>query len=94
MENEFITRRRLIVILVTVTVMVFIGLVWLIARLGPWQLLGVPKSTLTPDALVMQNCAYPISYWKAHPELYPSQVVIGGTVYQERELEALLADDS
>jgi hypothetical protein len=94
MENEIVNRRWLIVTLVTVTVVIFLGLVWLIAVFKPWNLLGLEGSTGTPDAQGLTNCTYPVSYWKAHPELYPAQLIIGGTVYKERELEALLADDS
>jgi hypothetical protein len=93
MENEILTRRGLIILLVSVTVVIFIGLVWLIARLQPWVLLGVQGSTATPQVQIMANCTYPVAYWKTHPELFPSQIIIGGTTYKEKELEALLTDN-
>ena len=95
MENGLTTKRGLILILVIATVAVFIGLVWLIATFVPWNLLGFPSPSITATARrVEKNCTYPISYWKEHPELYPPQMIIGGIVYKERELEALLADET
>ncbi len=94
MENEIVSRRRQIFILVAASVVVFIGLVWLIAAIRPWDLLGVEISTQTASQPVVRDCTRPITYWKAHPELYPPQVLIGGVAYEETELEALLSDDS
>ena len=94
MENETLNRRWLIISLVTVTVVIFLGLVWLIAVFKPWNVFGLQGSTATDSGMGITNCTYPVSYWKAHPELFPAQLIIGGTVYKERELEALLADDS
>lgn len=94
MENEIISRRGLIVLLVVVTVVIFVGVVWLIARYLPLGLLGIAKPTATTSQLVKGNCTYPVTYWKEHPELFPPQIIIGGTVYQDRELQALLAHDS
>lgn len=94
MENEITTKRGLILILVVATVAVFVGLVWLIATYMPWNLLGFSSPSVTATAWTERNCTYPVSYWKAHPELYPPQMVIGGTIYKERELEALLSDET
>ncbi len=94
MENEFVSRRRQIFILVAASVVVFVGLVWLIAAIRPWDLLGVQIPTQTASQQVVRDCTRPITYWKAHPELYPQQVLISGVAYQETELEALLSDDS
>ncbi len=94
MDNEIVSRRRLIFILVGASVVVFIGLVWLIAAIRPWDLLGLELPTQTASRQVVRDCTRPITYWKAHPELYPAQVFIGGVAYQETELEALLSDDS
>ena len=94
MENEIINKRRLIVIMVVVTVVIFVVLVWLITTYQPWDLLGLPGPNTSPTEPVATNCTFPLVYWKAHPELYPSQIVIGGIVYKERELGALLSDDT
>ncbi len=94
MENETLGRRRLIIILVVTSVVVFVGLVGLIISRLPLNGLGRQSSTPTSAELISQDCTHPIGYWRVHPELYPPQIIIGGTAYQERELEALLADDS
>lgn len=80
--------------MVVATVIIFVVLVWLIATYIPWDILGLQGPKTSPNVPVVTNCTLPIAYWKAHPELYPSQMVIGGIVYKERELEALLSDDS
>ena len=95
MENEITTKRGLIVILVVATVAVFIGLVWLIATYVPWNLLGFPNPSITATVTQMeQNCTYPISYWKEHPELYPPQMVIGGIVYEAKDVREILANET
>ena len=95
MENEITTKRSLIVILVVATVAVFIGLVWLIATYVPWNLLGFPNPSITATVTQMeQNCTYPISYWKEHPELYPPQMVIGGIVYEAKDIREMLANET
>jgi hypothetical protein len=94
MEREIIAKRRLVIILVLVTVVIFIGLVWLIASSRPWNLLGLQPSTGTAGLQAARDCTMPVAYWKAHPELFPSQVYIGGVAYGEIELEALFSDDS
>jgi hypothetical protein len=73
---------------------VFIGLVWLIAATHPWDVLGVQNPTHTAGSQQARDCAHPVTYWIEHPELYPPQVFIGGVTYQETELKALLMDDS
>jgi hypothetical protein len=93
MDTELTSKRWLVIALVVVTIIIFIGLVWLIATFVPWNRLGFQSPSATASAQVAADCTYPISYWKEHPELYPPQMVIGGVVYTERELEALLSDD-
>jgi hypothetical protein len=93
MDNELSSKRGLVVVLVVMTIIIFVGLVWLIATFIPWARLGFQSPSATATAQVVKDCTYPISYWKEHPELYPPQMIIGGVVYTERELEALLSDD-
>jgi hypothetical protein len=95
MENEIFKKRGLILILIMVTVVIFIGLVWLIATYVPWNLLGFPSPSYTAAALrVEKNCTYPIAYWKEHPELYPSQMVLGSKVYRANEINEVLSGES
>jgi len=95
MENEITTKRGLILILVVATVAVFIGLVWGISTLVPWNLLGFPSPSITATvALVEKSCTHPVSYWMEHPELYPPQMVIGGKVYEAKDLRGILADET
>ena len=94
MENELITKRRLIILLVIATVVIFVALVWLIAKSLPWGRGGTQDPTATTGVLVARDCTHPVGYWKDHPELFPAQMIIGGIAYQDRELEALLSDDS
>ncbi len=95
MENEITTKRGFILILVVATVAVFIGLVWLIATFVPWNLLGFPSPSITATAArVEKNCTYPISYWMEHTESYPPQMVIGGIVYEAKDLREILADET
>jgi hypothetical protein len=93
MDNELSSRRGLIIALIVVTILIFVGLVWLIATYLPWSQLGLQSPSATMSDQVSQDCAYSITYWREHPELYPAQVVIGGVVYQQRELEALLTTE-
>ena len=95
MENEITTKRGLILILVVATVAVFIGLVWGIATFVPWNLLGFPSPSITATARrVEKNCTYPVSYWMEHVESYPPQMVIGGKVYEAKDLRGILADET
>lgn len=95
MENEITTKRGLILILVVATVAVFVGIVWGITTLVPWNLLGFSSPSSTPTAVrVEKNCTYTLSYWMEHPESYPPQIVIGGTVYDEKDLRGILADET
>lgn len=94
MDNETFTRRRLFIVIIVVTVLIFIALLWFVATRLPWNRLGFEKPTSTFSLQLARNCTYPLTYWEAHPELYPTKVIIGGVVYRERELEALLSDDS
>jgi hypothetical protein len=92
MENELSSRRGFIIALIVVTIFIFVGLLWLIATYLPWGQLGLQSPSATATGQVLQDCTYPLAYWREHPELYPVQVVIGGVIYQQRELEALLTD--
>jgi len=93
MENEITTKQGLILILVVATVVLFIGLVWLIATFVPWNLLGFSSPSITATAVrAEKNCTYPVSYWMEHPEAYPPQMVIGGSVYEAKDLREILAD--
>ena len=95
MENEITSKRGLILILVITTVVVFIGLVWLIATYVTGNSTGGtnPSATATMPK-VLKNCTYPISYWMEHPELYPAQILFGSKVYKANEIrEVLIKDD-
>jgi hypothetical protein len=95
MNNELTTKRSLVLILVVATAVVFIGLVWLIATLEPWNLLSSAGPNSTEGSLLVdKNCTYPVYYWKEHTELYPAQIVIGNDVYQANEIATVLADTS
>ncbi len=94
MKSEPFTKRGLFIGIVVVTIAIFVALVWLIATRVPWGSLGLDSPTSTLSLQVARNCTYPLPYWAAHPELFPAQVIIGGVPYGERELEALLGDDS
>ena len=92
----YITEKRgLVIILVIATVFIFVGLVWAIATYLPLNLLGLPTPSFTAAAQVAgKNCTYPVSYWKNHPELYPSQLVIGGQVYKAKDIQGIFSDDT
>jgi hypothetical protein len=95
MDDEITAKRRLVLILIIVTVVIFVGLVWSIVTYLPLNLLGLPSPSITADrGRVESNCTHPVAYWKEHPELYPSQVVIGGKVYEEKELAVILSDET
>ena len=93
MDNELSSRRGWIIALIVATILIFVGLVWVIATFTPWSRLGLQNPSATADADALQECTYPITYWRQHPELYPAQVIIGGVPYKQRELEALLTDE-
>lgn len=92
MDNELSSRRGVIIALIVVTILIFVGLLWLIATYLPWSQLGLQSPSTTATGQALQDCTYPLTYWREHPEIYPAQVVIGGVIYQRRELEALLTD--
>ncbi len=94
MENEIIPKRSLIILLVIGTVVIFVALVVLIAIAGPRGKPDAQGATTTANPQLVRNCTYPLAYWKDHPELFPSQLIIGGIDYRERELDALLLDES
>src|SRR4030042_4033842 len=94
MENEITTKRGLVLVLIVATVIIFVGLVWLIATYFPWNMLGLQNPSVTPTAVHADtNCTHPISYWREHPELYPSQMVIGGQVYGSNDISTILSED-
>ena len=91
MDNEITSKRGLILILVIATVVVFIGLVWLIATYVTGNSLRGADPSVTPTVRkVFTNCTYPISYWMEHPELYPSQILFGSEVYKANEIREML----
>ena len=95
MNNEITTKRGLVLILVVATAVIFIGLVWLIATLEPWNLLtSAGPSSTAGISMVDKNCTYPVYFWKEHAELYPAQIVIGNDIYQANEIATVLADES
>lgn len=95
MDNELTTKRGLVLILVIAAAVIFIGLVWLIATLDPWNLLtSAEPSRTVGSSMVDKNCTYPVYFWKEHPELYPAQIVIGNDIYQPKEIATVLADAS
>jgi hypothetical protein len=94
MENEITAKRGLVLILVVATVVIFVGLVWLIATYLPWNRLGFQSPSVTATAgRAEMNCTYPVSYWREHPELYPPQMVIGRQVYGSNEIGTILSED-
>jgi hypothetical protein len=93
---EVITEKRgLVIILVIATVFIFVGLVWAIATYLPLNLLGLTSPSITPTVPVGgKNCTYPVSYWKNHPELYPPQLIIGGEVYEAKDIRGIFLDET
>ncbi len=90
-----ITKRILILILVVATVTVFIGLVWLIATKIPWSQLSFPNPSFTAgSAQTGRNCTYPVTYWREHPESYPSRIVIGAVEYQAEDIRVILSNET
>jgi hypothetical protein len=93
MESAIIAKRGLFVFLVIASVIIFIGMAWILATSLPWNQPGAtsPNPTLG-GGWMAANCTYPIGFWVEHPELYPQQMVIGSKVYQAAEIrQALLA---
>jgi hypothetical protein len=95
MERESLKKRGLLLTLMVSSVVIFISLVWIFATRASRGLQSTPISTLAvTQARVEANCAYPIGYWEAHPELYPSQIVLGSQVYKADEVSKVLSDQS
>jgi hypothetical protein len=95
MGNQTTDKRGLIIILIVGTVIVFIGLLWAIATFLPLNVPASASPTETEEApRVIENCASPLGYWVRHPELYPSQLVIGDRVYKAEELDVVFSDQS
>jgi hypothetical protein len=93
MGNVIIRKRGLLVTLVIATLILFIGLVWLIARYLPLNSTAIPIPSATKDMpRVVLNCASPVAFWKEHPEYYPAQLVIGGQVYKAADLDQIFSD--
>lgn len=88
-------KRGLVVFLVVATVVVFIGVVWVIATYLPMNLAAAPSPSLTGHApRIAINCAAPIAYWKEHTELYPAQAVIGGQVMNAGDLKQIFSSQA
>jgi hypothetical protein len=95
MENVITEKRGLVIILVIATVLIFVGLVWVIANYLPLNIFGAPSSSHTADAPVAsENCTHPVAYWQKHTESYPAQLVIGGQVYKAKDILGILSDKS
>jgi hypothetical protein len=95
MDKVITEKRGLVLILVIATVVIFVGLVWVIATYLPLNLLGVPSPSFTADSpRVGTNCTYPVLYWKEHPELYPAQIVIGGQLYKADNVAEIYSDQT
>jgi len=95
MQPEITAKRGLFLILVITTMVVFVGLVWVIARNVPWGLLNSTASTPTTSASrTLVNCTYPVPYWQQHTELYPPQLVLGNKTYLPIEIEEILSEGS
>ncbi|MGE5123337.1 MAG: hypothetical protein ACM3H7_02380 [Acidobacteriaceae bacterium] len=85
------TRRGLFLALVIGTMIIFVALVWLIARNVPRYISGNPTPSYTSAATRFdKNCTNPVSYWRDHPELYPPELVLGKDVYQARDISGML----
>ncbi|OGO25945.1 MAG: hypothetical protein A2136_01420 [Chloroflexi bacterium RBG_16_54_11] len=94
MENEISRKRGLVLALVVATVIVFVGLVWIIVTNKPWNPSGLTGSgDIAGAAQLGKNCTYPLHYWREHPERYPPQVVLGGKTYQADEINRILSGD-
>jgi len=94
MEDNVRTKRGLFIALVLGTMLIFVGLVWLIARNVPWEMFNDPIPSYTAVALRLEkNCTNPVSYWMDHPELYPPVLVLGNEAYQAKEITEMLFDE-
>ncbi len=92
MDKAITEKRGIWILLVIATVIVFIGLVWLIVRFLPLSFSLAPESSPTGDsARLLVNCTSPVGYWEEHTELYPSQLVISGQVFKANQLKQVLA---
>ena len=95
MQPEITAKRGLFFILVIATMVIFVGLVWVIAKNVPWDLLNSPASSpTTNNSRALVNCTYPLPYWKQHPELYPPQLVLGNETYLPNDIEGILSEGS
>src|SRR5512146_3250965 len=95
MDNEILKKRGWLLLLMVASVVIFISLVWIIATRASKGLLSTQGTT--PTAILSRvegNCVYPIGYWSMHPELYPSQIVLGSRVYKAEEIGKALADQN
>lgn len=95
MENEITKKRGLVLILVVATVIVFVGMVWMIATFIPRDRSGIPTPSVTVGTSGLEtNCTYPVSFWRDHPEYYPPQITLGGVEYQAKDLRAMLSGET
>ncbi len=90
MNNVAPERRWVVIVLVVLTIAIFIGFVWVIATYLPLDFRAmVDPSPTTGIAETKANCAAPVEYWKEHPDLYPTKIVIGDQVYLGSEISAI-----
>jgi hypothetical protein len=95
MEKGIAGRQGLLIILVLATVVVFVGLVWVIATYLPFNSPASPQPSSTSEAVrTAMNCVAPVAFWVRHPEYYPQQLVLGGTVYPADEIEGIFSNQA
>ena len=88
-------KRGLILLLVVATVAIFVGLVWAIATFLPLNSSTTPNPTSAPGvSQTSRNCAASLSYWKEHPEYYPTQMFIGNQPYTAADINAIFTVQS
>ncbi len=91
MDKVITEKKGIWILLVIATVIVFIGLVWIIARYLPLSFTSAPGSS--PTASIerrLADCTSPVAYWEEHAELYPAKLVISGQEYAASELKQVL----
>lgn len=95
MENEILKKRGLLLILMVASVVGFISLVWIIAtRASRGSLASIRTTSTATIVRVEKNCVFPIAYWQIHPELFPSQIVLGSRLYNGDEIGTALSESN
>jgi hypothetical protein len=95
MENKITAKRGLVLFLVIASVAIFIGLVWVITSYLPRYLFRISGPSSTPSVFWDdENCTYPLTYWVAHPELYPAQMILGNQVIQADDIYEALSNSN